>query len=148
MRPVSPASNLWKICRHTTCTNVFQFQELLHDISNGISQIMIYIITVIVCWKIIIVQEDSIKFVEIKLRISFSIFDIEKIVRLSTIRTRRIFDSKSKKSLFPFSPLCEISEYRLQFVSRIFGSEHRSLAKLGSIGDEMGKFARRAPRAK
>lgn len=63
-----------------TCTNVFQFQELLHDISNGISQIMIYIITVIVCWKIIIVQEDSIKFVEIKLRISFSIFDIEKIV--------------------------------------------------------------------
>lgn len=131
-----------------TCTNVFQFQELLHDISNGISQIMIYIITVIVCWKIIIVQEDSIKFGEIKLRISFSIFDIEKIVWLSTIWTRRIFDSKSKKSLFPFSPLCEISEYRLQFVSRIFGSEHRSLAKLGSIGDEMGKFARRAPRAK
>lgn len=44
----------------------------------------------------------------------------------STIGTRRIFDSKSEKSLFPFLPLCE---YRLQFVSRIFGSKHRSLGE-------------------
>ena len=109
MRPVSPASNLWKICRHTTCTNVFQFQELLHDISDGISQITIYIITVIVCWKIIIVQEDSIKFAEIKLRIGFSIlifrynFDIISILkRLSDYRQfgQEEFSTASRKSHF------------------------------------------------
>lgn len=101
MRPVSPASNLWKICRHTTCTNVFQFQELLHDISDGISQITIYIITVIVCWKIIIVQKDSIKFVEIKLRINFSIliFDIEKIIDNSD---KKNFRQQVEKVTFSF----------------------------------------------
>lgn len=78
-------------------------------ISDGISQITIYIITVIVCWKIIIVQEDSIKFAEIKLRIGFSIlifrynFDIISILkRLSDYRQfgQEEFSTASRKSHF------------------------------------------------
>lgn len=127
------------------------------DISDEISRIpilTIYIIIVIVV-KLLLRKRIRSNFHEMfKSRFNFNFrylkdYRIDLIDPLeshpSTIGTRRIFDSKSEKSLFPFLPLCE---YRLQFVSRIFGSKHRSLAKLGSIGDEMGKFARRPPRAK
>lgn len=143
------------------CTNVFQFQELLNDryqwwnFPNTDSYDLYYYSYRCEIVKLLLRKRIRSNFHEmLKSRFNFNFrylkdYRIDLIDRLeshpSTIGTRRIFDSKSEKSLFPFLPLCE---YRLQFVSRIFGSKHRSLAKLGSIGDEMGKFARRPPRAK
>lgn len=69
----------------------------------------------------------------------------DRSIRIAQSGREEFSTSKSKKSVFPFF-------YFVKFVPSSICFAHfrqrRSLAKLGSIGDEMAKFARRAPRAK